>query len=405
MPKRNIKDLFIAKGEQVSIKAVKMTRYSIGNKEVLKHVFKKSSEEIFLKGKSIGFSDLIVWKKNKKEHFHVYVLSKKRQLQQMHIASILKRINLVLLISGELIIASGEIDSLESYFIIQNLKKQNINNLILNITLSKTLLKKIYTNIYIEAYRFGAKLVNCKHSNLTIFCSIDGLDLKSHIIQNLQKKYQVEFDSNISRIHDRNYVAKFKIIQIESLEQSTFKLGLSQLSSPLINLIQGRHISLIEGEAVNISQLNIKATLLSEPQSTITLNTKSSLSLGGEFPTPSTSASQQGTIIPAIEWTFYGLKITTFLKNKNGSPFVKYSAKLTTPKGNSIEGTKAQSSLYLEMNKYQKLFEIGHSFSEKHQKGIPILKEIPFLKALFSESGKSSTYKHIICYISLEEQE
>jgi hypothetical protein len=175
-------------------------------------------------------------------------------------------------------------------------------------------------------------------------------------------------------------------------------MGLANLSAPLLRLIQGKHISLIEGQTLEVNQLDIKATLLSEPQSVITLNSKALLSLGGEVPFQQVTEQQQTTT-----WKFFGLKLTALLKNKNGKAFINYKTILTTPRENTIEGTKASAGLFVKLNQYTKLFEIGHTFNEKQKAGVPLLQEIPFLKYLFSSTDDVDSYKHIICYINLED--
>jgi hypothetical protein len=397
-PKHNIKDLFLAKGEQVTLRVPRMSQYSVGNKEVIKHIYKKSSEELFIKGKSLGFTDMIVWRGKKKQVYNIYILSKRKQLEKMQVANTLKKLHLDLKVSGELIIASGQVKSLESYLIIQGLIKEKIPNLILNLTLSKKLLKNIYADIYNKSYLFGATLVLCKSNNLNIFCSLEGLSIKSYFIKDLSQRYNIKFDYNISNVKDKNYLAKFKIIQIESLQRSKTKVGIADLSSSLLKLIQGDHIALIEGEAIEVSELNIRATLLSEPQTVITIDTKAKLSLGGEIPVQQSSNSVMSTT-----WKFFGLKLTALLKNKNGKAFVHYKTTLTTPRDNAIEGTKASASVFVSLNQYNKLFEIGHIFTEQQKMGVPLLQEIPFLKHLFSSSGEVGSYKHIVCYLNLED--
>ncbi len=393
-----IKDIFIGKGEQLTIDAQSLTHYSVGNKEVIKSIFRSKEKKIYIKGKSIGFSDLVIWSGKNKLTYHIYVSSKREQLKKLKNVETLKRIGLNVSLEGDYALVTGVVDSLRAYLAIQKITSLKSENLVFDISLSKKVRNSIFERTYSSLYKFGASKVICKNLKISIYCSVDGIDLKDPVVKELEAQLFISFDREIDHFSDKNYLAKFKIIQVESMDDRNIKVGLSKLSSPLINLIQGKHLSLIEGESINVSELNIKATLLSEPQAVITLNSKASLSLGGEIPVTTTSTIGQNT-----QWKFYGLKIKTLLSKKNGKPFLSYESTLTTPRTDTIEGTKGKAGLYVKLNKYSKLFEIGHSFDQSKLEGIPYLNKIPFLKYLFSGTSHSRSYKHIICYINVED--
>jgi len=393
-----IKDIFIGKGEQLTINAGLLSHFSIGNKEVIKSIYRAKERKIYIKGKSIGFSDLVVWNNKNKTTYHIYVSSKREQLNKLKNVETLKRIGLAVSLEGDYALVSGEINSLRAYLAIQKILTLKAENLVFDINLSKKVRNEIFEKIYASSYKFGASKVICKNLKISIYCSIDGLDLNDPVIKDLEKQFFIIFDRKILQFSDKNYLAKFKIVQVESLNDRNIKVGLSKLSAPLIDLIQGRHLSLIEGESINVSELNIKATLLSEPQTILTLNSKATLSLGGEIPITTTSNIGQNT-----QWKFFGLKIKALLTRKNGKPFMAYETNLTTPRSKTIQGTKGKAGMYIKRNQYSKLFEIGHTFEQTKLEGIPFLNKIPILKHLFSGSSRSSTYKHIICYINLED--
>ncbi len=404
--KRNIKDLFISKGEQTTIKVNSMTHYAIGNKEVLSHLYKRKAQQIHLKGKSIGFSDLVIWSGKVSTTYHIYVLSKTKQLKKVQIAESLKRLGLEVKVNGEIILVEGEISNISQFFIIQKIAKYKNENLILNITLSKKLRNKIISEIYSKLYQVGAKKVICHNFKIQLHCSVEGVSIRSNQIKALSKQYNIKFNYAITNIKDKNYLVKFKIIQVETMHEYKNKLALSQISAPLLSLIKGNHISLVEGETTNISQLDVKATLLSEPQTLVTLEAPAIISLGGEIPYTSVKENTENTT-----WKFFGLKTKIKLTNKRGRLFVNYKANLSTPQKSAnsstatgvIQGAKGQAGIFIKRDQYIKLFEIGHNFQEDQTSGIPLLKDIPFFKYLFSSRGKYNSYKHIICFIYLKE--
>ena len=393
-----VKDLFIAKGEQLSIDSNSMTRFSVGNKEVIKYLYRKSTKKIYIKGKSIGFSDLVIWSNARKKVYHIYVLSKKEQLKKMQVAQALKRLNLNVKINGSIVLANGEIQEISHYHILHKIKQQKIKNLILNISMTSNLRNHIFEKIYNHFYNFGAKKIICSNESIQVYCSIESLYLKSKRSKQIIDTYSIIISNDINNLEHRNYLLKFKIIQVESLTQESRGIGLSQISVPLLDLIKKKHLNLLEGKFSEISDLNIKAKLLAEPQAVISPGVALNLSLGGEVP--------HNTVTPNLtttNWRFYGLKIKAELLNKRGLPFIKYKSTLTTPAENSIEGTKGSSGVYIKLLETQKLFEIGHHFNREKIKGIPLLEKIPLLKYLFSQSDDLNSFKQIICYITLEE--
>lgn len=397
---KNITDIFIAKGEQVEIDAKSMTHYSIGNKETLKHIYRKSAKIILIKGKSLGFSDLIVWSKNDKKTYHIYITSKKEQFNKLEIANIFSRTGLQTNIQGPLIKVDGIVKSLSEYFLIHKVIKKKYENLILDIKLDRELRNTIYGIVYKKAYALGARKVICFNFQMNIECSLQGMSIKNSIIKSLGQKYNIKFQNSIGILKDTNYVAHFKIVQLENSSGESRKLGASKISSGLMELINKNYISLIEGEKVYLSEFATNATLLAEPQTTLILNEKSKLSLGGEIPFDSQTSNNQNSL---TQWKFYGLKISSTLQNLNGRPYLKFNTELTAPEGNNISGSKGMSGAYITKDKYIKLFEVGYKVNQESSEGLPLLNKIPILKYLFTANQESESFKQIICYVKVEE--
>jgi len=397
---KNITDIFIAKGEQVEIEAKDMTHYSVGNKESIKHLYRKSKGIILIKGKSLGFSDLIIWKKNDKRTYHLYVTSKKEQFNKLQIANIFSRTQLKTTIQGPIIKVEGEIKTLNDYLIVQEVIKKKYENIILDITIEKKLRNKLYSLIYKKLYSIGARKVICFNFQMNIECSIQGLSIKNTIIKSLSDKYNINFQNSIGILPDTNYIAHFKIVQLENSNNKARKLGASKISSSLVDLINKNYISLIEGERVYLSDFETNATLLAEPQTTLILDQKSELSLGGEISFESQNSNTQNN---QVQWKFYGLKIKSTLQNLKGRPFLKFKTELTAPEGNNINGSKGMSGAYITKDKYIKLFEVGYKLNQRNQESLPLLSQIPILKYLFTAKEESDSFKQIICYVKIEE--
>src|SRR5690606_32260062 len=68
-------DIIVAKGEQKELSFTHLKKLSVGNSDVISHKLIKN--KLLIKGKKIGFSDLIVWE-NSPIKFNIYVLSKQK---------------------------------------------------------------------------------------------------------------------------------------------------------------------------------------------------------------------------------------------------------------------------------------------------------------------------------------
>ena len=394
-----IKEILISKGEQIEIETSGSPRYSIGNKEVLKHIYIKRKNKLLLKGKSIGFTDLVIWNKNKKTSYHIYVLSKKEQMNQVKLIESLKRTSLDISVQGSLVLINGTVKDLNEYFIIHSILKKKNQDLIFNIKLSLEVRNKIYSKVYKNLYSLGAQKVICFNYEYKIECSIQGLDLKHPQIKMFKKKYSISVQNTLGILKDTNYTASFKIVQVENSDVTNTQIGISKISSPLADLFNRNYVSLIEGEKTFLSQININATLLAEPKTSLVIDQKAQISLGGETPFQTETLNGSRT-----QWKFYGLKINTILKNLKGRPFLQYNTELTSPMNDQINGSKGKSGIYVSTGKYIKLFEVGYKVTNNQKQGVPILNKIPILKYLFQSQLTEGSYKQIICYVKVEEK-
>ena len=114
------------------------------------------------------------------------------------------------------------------------------------------------------------------------------------------------------------------------------------------------------------------------------------------------TSKHEGTTV--TEWKFAGLKIKGDFKIKRGNIFVKYKSGLTKPSQNAINGPTGNSSLFVELNKNQQLFEITYQTDQKTTKDIPGINKIPLLGSLFSTVEESHTQKTILCFLTVTEK-
>lgn len=394
----NIKEIFISIGEQVEISLPKIKKYSVGNKDVIKHKFRPKYHQILIKGKKIGFSDIVIWQNHQKKTYHIYVISKKKQLEKITLIESLKKMNLEIRTQGDIVYVYGQIIKQEQFLLLNKIKEQRHKNLIINVNIDTKLRNKLFSKVYVDLYADGAQKVICHSFGIKIQCAVQGISLDSSSIKHLKENYFILFTDQLNRLDDKNFHVSFKVIQIETSNAEYLKLGISNISSKVNDLIFTENI--IKNEVIRIgnSQANIK--ILAEPQTSLILGNHAKIQLGGEIPF-STNQANNKTV---LSWKFYGLKIDALLKSKHGRALIQYETELTSPGQKSISGSKGKSSIYLKKNTYIKLFEIGYKVDSHNNTSLPYLGEIPILRALFSSQDNVDSYKHIICYIKLEKK-
>ena len=391
----DIKEIFISKGEHYEIELKNIKSYSVGNKEVIKHIFQKKNKKVLIKGKQIGFSDIVVWNTSGKKTYHIYVISKKEHLSKMTLIQSLRKLELEIKAQGEIIYVSGSLKKEEQFLMINKLLAQKPKNLILNIKLSNKLKNIIVSKALIYLYQAGADEAKCKILGVNINCLTKGLS-KDLLLENfLNDKYNIKLNYDLYNEAQDNYLISLKLVQIETKEQSHLKLGLNEISTSIKDVLNFHET--ISSELINIGNLDLSIKTLAEPQTTIIRGKKATIQLGGEIPFTNGTQNQITT-----EWKFYGLKIDLSLSEYQSKQFIHYNSEMTSPSENSIVGSKGSSSVFVSSNQYIKLFEVGHKIDYSNSSYIPLLGKIPFLKALFSSKNKSDSFKHIICYLKLE---
>ena len=107
--------IVLSRGEQKEIRVWPYAKISLGNKQVLSHKYFPKEGRLLIKGKSIGFSDLTVWKGSKTKAHQFYVFSKRRHLKIVHLLKSLEKLPVEIEHQGEIIQISGKVTTLEDY--------------------------------------------------------------------------------------------------------------------------------------------------------------------------------------------------------------------------------------------------------------------------------------------------
>lgn len=390
-------DLILARGEQKELKIQGgIQKFSIGNSEVLAK--KVMGSTLLIKGKSVGFSDVRIWTKSKQHiQYRIYVLSKNEQLTNLQLAHTLKELNLKLSVNGSLIKISGELDKVEDYLLIQKILKQNKEQILDNVKVSKKLRSEIIGEIYEYFYKENLNQFRCHNEFLKIICHISkNQTLSEEIVKRLQEKYHLELV--LSRMEISNYKIKLKLIQLEQLDGQELAIGLNQLSARMEDFFSSGLVSLINKNVILLRHHNIHASTLGEPEIMTLFGEETKIEIGSEIPFRADALNAINT-----QWKFAGMRLK-FLLVPDGKDFkLKYETEFTRPQEGTITGSKNQSNISLKKDKPIEIFKVIFKTTTKEESGIPFFEKIPLLGEIFKSKSNVETYKSITGLLMLEE--
>lgn len=394
-------DFIIAHGEQKEIILSGLKRFSVGNPQIISYKLLEKEQKLLIKGKKIGFTDILVWNKEGKQTLGVYVLSKQKFLKTFQLGEALKNLGLDIQVKGPIITASGEISDFNDYLYLQKLKSQYQDQIFLKVTLAHALRNFIIGKVYKSLFASNFPIISCQSNALDILCFHEGAS-SSPLLKELGGYYKITFIKQESRAKRTNYRVRMKIVQLEKIDGTEIHTGLDKLQTSLHDLFDFGVRKLIEDNLIYLSKTKLDLSTLAEPESVLSTNQELKIEIGSEIPYQNIR-QEGGNIIAPIEWKFAGLKIVAKLSEIEGKLFLKYETEFSRPVQESISGSKENSSLFLEVGEPVKIFQIGFQTTSKMSQGIPGLMDVPLLKTLFGSKTNQNTYKQLYGYIVLEE--
>lgn len=393
-------DIILAKGEQKEIPLKNLKNFSVGNPEVISYKLLPKQGKILVKGKKVGFTDLVVWTENGKENFSLYVLSKQKFLKTFQLADALKNLNLTIDIKGPVMTATGTLTDFGDYLYLQKIKGQFQDQVFFKISLDSKLRNHIVGQVYKKLYSNGFSSVTCQADWLDIMCFYEGQNNEA-LLKQLASFYRVSFVPQDSRLKHKNYRLKLKLIQLEKMDGREIHVGLDKLKASVHDLFNHGLRKLIDDNFVFLSRSNLDLSSLAEPEMIVNLNTPQVIEIGSQIPYQNIGV-QGATVIAPIDWRFAGLRIKTKITESYGKLLLDYETEFSRPVDQAISGSKEVSSALLEVGVPLKIFQIGFQTTSKGRQGIPLISDIPVLKHLFESKSDQKTYKQIYGYVVLE---
>lgn len=394
----NEQNIFLSRGEQHKVAIKSLKKFSVGNKEVISTTYKDGF--MYIKGKSIGFSDIDISLIDDKYKYKVFVLNKKEQLKTARTAQGFKSIGIDVQIDEDLISLSGEIRDVNNYFKFMNLLDGIKSKKIIDVKLDLKLRNQLVSKVYEIAYRNGASFVSCENIEYQLYCNFNGLDFEAHKIKQLFSSFFIKRVADKKIKKNSNYIISFKIFKVNKSNEYVRDLGPSSVSMNIKDLLNSGSRTIIDGDLIQIRDSKSDVNVLAQPIARSIINEDSVLNLGGEFPVVTNTVNG-----PTTQWKFYGLSLKSKLEIKNEKLLLKYSTDLSTPFEQNISTTAGNSVLYVPVNKYVELFKINFNQKKFSNESIPILNRIPILKYLFAKNNRSNTNQEIICFAKIEVQD
>ncbi|MBL7666222.1 MAG: hypothetical protein JNM93_13885 [Bacteriovoracaceae bacterium] len=393
----------IAKGEQHSIPLKPHERFSVGNKEIIQYLHAPNGQQLKIKGRSIGFSDIVLTHKNLTRTINVFVLDKRAYLKNYQIIEVLKTNQIEFNIHGRgIVVSKGEIDSLANYSILHLLAQSQPQSFLLQSKLTPRLRNEIIGKVYQEFFELGFDDISCDIDHTQINCYFyDEFNRYEKERMNLEKKYYVHFISTIGMKNEENYRISFKLIKIEDVEGKNFSLGLDQVHSLVSSVFERGGQALIEQNTIKLGQQELHIETLAEPEAYAALEKNVKLQIGSEILFQNLNL-ESNNIINQSNWKFAGLKIQMKLVKQNQRYRLDFMTELSHPGENTIDGNKESSSLNISLNKAENIFKIGVRSTSTQKKGIAGISSIPLLGRIFQSQDKTKNYQYLFGLAKVE---
>ncbi|MBC74935.1 MAG: hypothetical protein CME64_02880 [Halobacteriovoraceae bacterium] len=390
-------EFFLSKGEQVEINIKNLNSFSIGNKEVITSKFYAAKSKLLVKGKSLGFSDLVIWSHSgKKRNIHFYVVSKREQLKTFQLANDFKSLGLkVKALAFELLI-SGELDSPRDLRMFTLYMERSKERVISTVSISKKLRKQIIKEIYLKLRNTSRGLI-CNSNATSIECLYEKLDIESTRVKKLAQAYNIKFIPKSQSFVKDNFLVEMKIVKIDNTDLSTMGFGLNRFSSTFSELLNSGPKAIVAENEVSLSNQKLFSKVVSSPSILTTIGKASKVQLGAEIPITTRHRSGQ----TSTTFKFAGLQIISSLMLNQKKLRIHLSTELTYPVGQLVRGSKSESDFFPKLGKYAKAFQISYNATSQTTQAVPGLSKIPIIKHLFSSSDNQNSIQWLVGYIKV----
>jgi hypothetical protein len=401
-------NLVLARGQSSEIAVPGLTKFNIGNREVVTYSYNEKNNKMLIRGARIGHSELLVWNKDHSvESFQIFVVSKNQESKFLHLAEMATGLGL----DSEILIPNirffGTLKNLKQYLDYKKIQEQNKELIMDEVTIETVLMNKIIAEVYSSFFDEYKENVKCKAEFSEIICSYPENESPSESVKKfLGDKFKVTLIQKNNQQLKKNYHLKLKLIQLEQMDGEDLRLGLEQMSGSLADFMTLPLEKIIQKNQVLLAQKKVRMNTLAEPQTLLRALTPADVQIGADIPFKSVNSNN----VSSTDWRFAGLKIHILLENMGDQLKLNFETELTQPTTDtagltSIGGNKEKSSVVLDLKKPTRIFQISLKTEGKSTDQMPFLNAIPLLGELFKSKSNQSNYKTITGIIEVDENE
>lgn len=393
------RSLVMEVGEITTVLTPKLTRYSIGDKKVIK--VKVNNGNILIKAIKPGLADIALWNKgvNNQESIKVTVLGKVKKKSYARLAKEIRKLGLTVKREHQFLKVSGTIKTKEIYKSFAKFYHSEKNIFLLeNLILSPGIKKVLFSDFLFLGLNHFQDDLNCHPRNFFIECY--DIDNSSNFKKKVNQEFIVSWISTTNINQTKQLKVKLRLFQYENLKGEHFSLGLYRVGGLLKNVLNNNPLSLIENNQVSINKSHYQFSTLAEPTVIGHLETPIKLRLGSEIPYTNTSREGQTT----TQWRFAGLNVDLKIRKVLGEYRIDYKCGLSRPTTeNSLQSNQQESSIQIKNNGKAMLFEIGFLVTDHQKHKLPLIEHIPLINHLFSSRNSEKVYKKVVGIIELQE--
>ena len=394
-------NILISIGEHREIPINRVQNFTIGNKDIISYKISPLIGHILIKGKKLGFSELVIWDINGKRTYQIYVLSKQHHLKLLHAAQTIQSLGLSTKLNGPLILANGTLKSYNDYLLIHKIYKKYPESFFFkgkfSTGLKSTLLKKV-------TMALPNHELHCEEEGLFLTCLYSKMELPKGSKKLIKDRYKIILIPKESEI-PKNYLLKIKLMNLEKQDGSEFGAGLEGLSGSFLDLYKKDFKSFLLQNKFFFKGKNLDLNLLAEPESIIQPTIPLKIKIGNEIPIEKKRSVKQLHLLPEVEWKFAGLDLNLLLRPRGKAFQLKFKLKfssLSSRTHQSFTGSQESSSATLYVGKPLQLFEIGIKTTKTETNFFPWLQDIPILGLFFRNKSTSNHYKKVSAIVLLK---
>lgn len=379
-----------------------VNNFSLGNPDIISYKPLAGGHKLLIKGKKIGFSDLMIWpKKGTKRSMAIYVISKQKYLGLLQMAEQIKSPDLDVRLTGNNVLVTGLIGHKDLWQKISRLKKQHPDLMSVEAKVSEELKNDILGEAIKALLDHYIDSASCRWVDQRPHCHYSQSQTLTPTLKDyLEGQLGVILFARPMLASFKNYKLKIKIIQIEAPSALLVNTGLDRIQGNLGELFSDGLLSVLEKNTFQFQKDKIDLSLLASPEFVTQIDQKAQMEIGAEIPFNSYTQNSGST----TNWKFAGLRTDFTLKEQAGLIQVEYKTQLTRPDENGpISGTKEKSALVITPNKPIELYQIELKTIANSETALPLLSKIPLLGQIFKSKNNQENYKKIMAIALLEE--